>query len=193
MKQQLQSIAIYCGSSQGENPAFAAAARHTGRTLAEKNIEIIYGAGNVGLMGLTADAALAAGGKVCGVIPQFLKDWEVYHDGLTEIIVTETMHQRKQIMVNRADAFIALPGGFGTLDELFEILTWGQLRLHAKPIGILNVAGYYDNLLAHIRGIADAGFMQPANLGWVKSADNLQELLYQMENFLQPEADKWVK
>jgi len=189
----MKSIAVYCGSSKGNNPLFIETAQQVGKTLAKRNIELIYGAGNVGLMGEIADSALAAGGKVCGIIPQFLKDWEVCHEGLTELIVTETMHERKQIMVDRSDAFIALPGGFGTLDELFEILTWGQLRLHAKPIGILNIGGYYDHLLAHIQNIADAKFMQPANLGLVIADDNLENLLAKMENFAQPTADKWVK
>jgi len=189
----MKSIAVYCGSSKGNKPLFIETAQKVGRILADKNIELIYGAGNVGLMGETADATLAAGGKVCGIIPQFLKDWEVCHEGLTELIVTETMHERKQIMVDRSDAFIAMPGGFGTLDELFEILTWGQLQLHNKPIGVLNVGGYYDHLLAHIQNIADSGFMQPANLGLVLSDDNIEGLLTKMENFVQPTADKWVK
>lgn len=189
----MKAIAVYCGSSKGNNPLFIEAAQEVGRTLAGQNIELIYGAGNVGLMGEVADAALAAGGKVCGVIPQFLKNWEVCHEDLSELIVTETMHERKQIMVDRSDAFIAMPGGFGTLDELFEILTWGQLQLHSKPVGILNVAGYYDYLLAHIQNIANAKFMQPANLNLVLSAENINELLIKMANFTPPKADKWVK
>lgn len=189
----MKSIAVYCGSSKGNNPLFIETAQQLGKTLANRNIELIYGAGNVGLMGEIADAALAAGGKVCGIIPQFLKDWEVCHEGLTELIVTENMHQRKQIIVDRSDAFIALPGGFGTLDELFEILTWGQLKLHAKPVGILNIDGYYDHLIAHIQNIADSKFMQAANLALVIVDDDLERLLEKMENFAQPKADKWVK
>jgi uncharacterized protein (TIGR00730 family) len=189
----MKSIAVYCGSSKGNNPLFIETAQQLGKTLANRNIELIYGAGNVGLMGEVADAALAAEGKVCGVIPQFLKNWEVCHEGLTELIVTENMHQRKQIMVDKSEGFIALPGGFGTLDELFEILTWGQLRLHSKPVGILNVGGYYDHLIAHIQNIADSKFMQPANLGLVIVDTNIESLLEKMEKFTQPAADKWVK
>lgn len=190
---KLKSIAVYCGSSRGHDPQFSLAAAQVGRAFAERNIELIYGAGNVGLMGDTADAVLAAGGKVCGVIPEFLKNREVYHNGLTELIVTETMHQRKQIMVDRSDGFLILPGGFGTLDELFEILTWGQLRLHGKPVGILNVGGYYDFILQHVQNIAAAGFMQSANAGLLLSDDDLEVLLDKMENYVQPTADKWVK
>ena len=189
----LNSVAVYCGSSRGHDPRFSDAAKLVGRTFAERNIELVYGAGNVGLMGDTADALLAAGGKVCGVIPEFLQAWEVGHTGLTELIVTETMHQRKQIMVDRSDGFLILPGGYGTLDELFEILTWGQLRLHEKPVGLLNIGGYYDFLLQHIQNIADAGFMQSANLKLLSSDDDLEMLLDKMENFVQPAADKWVK
>lgn len=189
----MKSIAIYCGSSKGHQSVFTEVARHVGRLLAERNIELIYGAGNVGLMGEVADAALEGGAHVCGVIPDFLKKWEVYHPNLPELIVTETMHQRKQIMVDRSDGFIALPGGFGTLDELFEILTWGQLRLHSKPIGILNVGGYYDHLIEHVQNIAEAGFMQPTNLGLLLVDEDIERLLEKMENFTQPVADKWVK
>ncbi len=189
----MKSIAIYCGSSKGNNPLFIETAQQLGKTLANRNIELIYGAGNVGLMGEVADAALAKGGKVCGIIPQFLKNWEVCHEGLTELIVTENMHQRKQIMVDRSEGFIALPGGFGTLDELFEILTWRQLRLHAKPVGILNIGGYYDHLIAHIQNIADSKFMQAANLDLVIVDTNIESLLEKMEKFTQPAADKWVK
>lgn len=189
----MNSIAVYCGSSKGNNPLFIEQAQKVGKLFAERGIELIYGAGNVGLMGEVADAALAGGGRVCGVIPEFLKNWEVYHPGLDELIVTETMHQRKQIMVDRSEGFIILPGGFGTLDELFEILTWGQLRLHKKPVGILNVGGYYDFLLQHIQNIADSKFMQPTNLGLVLSDDSIEGLLEKMENYQQPVADKWVK
>ena len=189
----MKSIAVYCGSSKGNNPLFIETAQQLGKTLANRNIELIYGAGNVGLMGEVADAALAEKGKVCGIIPQFLKNWEVCHEGLTELIITENMHQRKQIMVDRSEGFIALPGGFGTLDELFEILTWGQLRLHAKPVGILNIGGYYDHLIAHIQNIADSKFMQAANLDLVIVDTNIESLLEKMEKFTQPAADKWVK
>lgn len=190
---RFKSIAVYCGSSKGSNPKFTEEARNIGRLLAEKSIEIVYGAGNVGLMGEVADAALENQGKVCGIIPEFLQNWEVYHSNLTELIVTETMHERKEKMADRADGFIILPGGFGTLDELFEILTWGQLRLHKKPIGILNVDGYYDFLLQHINNIAAQKFMQETNLGLVLSDDNVVELLKKMEKYDAPIADKWVK
>jgi len=189
----MKSIAIYCGSSKGHDPIYAQAAQRTGELFAAREIELIYGAGNVGLMGEVADAALAKGGKVCGIIPEFLKNWEVYHRGITELIVTETMHQRKQIMADRSEGFIALPGGFGTLDELFEIATWGQLRLHAKPIGILNVNGYYDGILAHMKHMTETGFLKLENKNMIAVSDNIEDLLAQMSNMDFKATDKWIK
>ncbi|WP_295647183.1 TIGR00730 family Rossman fold protein [uncultured Methylibium sp.] len=153
------SLCVYCGSRVGLDDAHAAAARALGRIVGGRGWRLVYGGGSVGLMGVAADAALAAGAEVVGVIPQSLVAREVEHRDLTELIVVETMHQRKQAMAERADAFIALPGGIGTLEELFEVWTWRQLGYHDQPIGLLNTAGYYDPLLAFMRRSVDAGFV----------------------------------
>jgi uncharacterized protein (TIGR00730 family) len=176
----MQSICVFCGSNVGVHPTYAEIAWLVGNTFAERGIRLVYGAGNVGLMGIMADAALEGGGQVLGVIPDFLKAKEVCHTGLTELVVTQTMHQRKQIMEENADGFIVLPGGFGTLDEFFEILTWRQLHLHNKPIGLLNVEGYYDHLLAHIKTMWKEGYLRETNLDLVTVANNLEELLEKM-------------
>lgn len=156
----MKSIAVFCGSSPGLNPAYTEATKVLGEIMAEQGITLVYGAGNVGLMGVVADAALSKNGKVIGTIPQFLVDKEVAHYGITELIITETMHERKQKMVDVAEGIIVLPGGIGTLDEFFEMFTWQQLGLHDKPIGILNVNGYYDHILAHIQHMVKEGFLK---------------------------------
>ncbi|MBI1226789.1 MAG: TIGR00730 family Rossman fold protein [Bacteroidetes bacterium] len=189
---KLKSIAVFCGSSSGNDPIFSAAAIEIGQTFAAQNIQTIYGAGNIGLMGILADAALAAGGKVLGVIPDFLKKKEVCHTGLTELIVTKTMHERKQIMAERSDGFLILPGGFGTLDEFFEILTWRQLRLHKKPIGLLDIGGYYQHLLAHVQLMFQKGLLKEANMALFEVADNLPELLEKMSKAQNLSEEKWL-
>ncbi len=157
---KIKSVCVFCGSRVGDNPAYALAASHLGTLLASKNIQLVYGAGNIGLMGVVADACLAANGKVVGVIPTKLVEKEVAHKGLTELIVVESMHERKALMATKSDAFVALPGGFGTCDELFEILTWAQLGIHHKPIGILNTDGFFNPLLAWIDQMIDQGFVK---------------------------------
>jgi uncharacterized protein (TIGR00730 family) len=189
---KLKSISVFCGANKGFDPAYAAAAREIGQTFAQQGILTVYGAGNVGLMGVLADAALKAGGEVLGVIPDFLQKKEVCHTGLTELIVTHTMHERKQIMAERSDGFIILPGGFGTLDEFFEILTWRQLRLHSKPIGILDIGGFYQHLLAHVRQMWEMGLLREANLQLFCVADNLPELLEKMAIPVNIAEDKWL-
>lgn len=159
----MNTICVYCGSSPGRDPAYAAAAHAVGRLLAETGRTLVYGGGHVGLMGAVADAALATGGKVIGVIPRALEEKELAHDGLTELRVVGSMHERKAIMADLADGFLALPGGLGTLEELFETWTWGQLGLHAKPYGLLNVAGFYDPLLALVDHMVDERFVGPAH------------------------------
>src|SRR5438270_7385359 len=144
----MKRVCVFCGSKSGGRPVFADTTRQFGATLAARGYELVFGAGHVGLMGVLADAVLAAGGKALGVIPQSLVDRELAHGSLTELQIVETMHQRKALMADLSDAFVALPGGFGTGDELFEILTWAQLGIHSKPIGLLNVAGYFDPMLA---------------------------------------------
>ena len=189
----LKSIAVFCGSSAGHDPMYAQTAARVGKTLAQREIELIYGAGNVGLMGILADAALENRGRVFGVIPEFLKNYEVCHSGLTRLEVTQTMHERKRIMADAADAFVVLPGGFGTMDEFFEILTWRQLHLHDCPIGILNVNGFFDPLLAQIHQMVEAGFVRPENLDLFAVETDFSQLLERMEREAprQP-GGKWV-
>ena len=161
MPAKIESISVFCGSRCGDNPIFSSAASQLGTLIANKKIKLIYGAGNIGLMGVIADACLAASGHVIGVIPTKLVDKEVAHKGLTEIFIVDSMHQRKALMASKSDAFIALPGGFGTCDELFEILTWAQLGIHHNPIGILNTEGFFDPLLAWIDQMIEHGFVKP--------------------------------
>lgn len=157
----MRSIAVFCGSSSGIDPAFVRDARDLGKGLAERGITLVYGGGCIGLMGHLADSTLLAGGKVVGVMPRSLLEREVAHMGLTELIVTETMHERKAAMADRAQAFIALPGGFGTFDELFEILTWAQLGIHSRPIGLLNTAGFFTPMLAWLeQSVVEQGFVK---------------------------------
>jgi uncharacterized protein (TIGR00730 family) len=155
------SICVYCGSSANVAQSYKDAAVHLGREAGERGVEIIYGGGRVGLMGLVADAAIAAGGRVTGIIPSHILEMEVAHQMLTELIIVENMHQRKMMMFERSDAFVILPGGLGTLDEAFEILTWKQLGLHHKPIIVANIDGYWDGLLALVRHGVDEGFIRP--------------------------------
>lgn len=153
-------ICVFCGSRTGTDPVFADHARQLGRTLVDRGSELVFGAGHVGLMGVVADAVLDAGGRAIGVIPQALVDRELAHPRLTSLRVVHTMHERKALMADLSDAFIALPGGYGTADELFEITTWKQLQIHRKPIGLLNVAGFFDPLIAWVDHAVAAGFIQ---------------------------------
>ena len=173
----IRAICVFCGSSAGADPAYMAAASAFGRLLATHDITVIYGGARIGTMGAVADGALAAGGRVVGVMPQRLVDREVAHQGLTELHVVDTMHTRKALMAERADAFVALPGGFGTYDELFEILTWAQIGLHQKPVGVLNVAEFYTPLLTFLRQGVTAGFVQPRHLEMLQSDADPQTLL----------------
>jgi hypothetical protein len=179
-------INVFCGSSHGDDPVHAEAARALGRGLAERGIGVVYGGGRVGLMGEVAEAALAAGGQVYGVIPQKLRDLEVGHTGLTELFVVDSMHARKMLMASLSDAFIALPGGFGTLEELFEVVTWCQIGYHQKPVGLLNVAGYYDPLLTFVDHAAAAGFIRPQYRPILQHAADLDTLLDQLANVQLP-------
>lgn len=156
----LQSVCVFCGSQPGARPQYVEAARNLGAYLAQQRIDLVYGGGHIGMMGAVADAALAHGGRVIGVIPEHLMRPEVAHQRLTELRVVDTMHTRKRTMAERADAFIVLPGGYGTLEEMFEMVTWLQLKLHAKPVGVLNVAGFFDRLLDFIRHAADERFIR---------------------------------
>jgi uncharacterized protein (TIGR00730 family) len=188
----MQSICVFCGSNTGANPRYTTEAQNLGKMLAERGIRLVYGAGNIGLMGIIADAALDAGGEVIGVIPYFLKVKEVCHTGLTELYVTKTMHQRKEILADLSDGFIAMPGGFGTMDELCEILTWAQLGLHSHPIGLLNVEGYYDHLIQLFDKMADDKFLHPKNRSLVISDTEPAALLQKMADFSPPDVEKWL-
>jgi len=155
----IHSLAVFCGSKSGNNPLFEEAAKELGRLLARKGITLIYGGGNKGIMGAIANSVLHGKGKVVGIIPEILKEWEAHHEGITELIVVENMHIRKKMLYERCDAALILPGGFGTLDELFEMLTWNQLNIHDKKIFILNTAGFYDHLIAHYKKMETEGFL----------------------------------
>jgi uncharacterized protein (TIGR00730 family) len=155
----VQSVAVFCGSNNGNNPLYEQQAQQLGRLLGANNITMIYGGGNKGLMGVVANGVLAEGGVVIGIIPQLLTSWERQHNGITELIVVEDMHVRKRMLYEKSDAAIILPGGFGTMDELFEILTWNQLSIHNKPVFILNSGGFYDALLQHMNIMQQEGFL----------------------------------
>jgi uncharacterized protein (TIGR00730 family) len=159
----LHRLCVFCGSQLGVRPVYADAARELGRAMASRNVELVYGGGHIGLMGVVADAILDAGGRAIGVIPQALVERELAHEGLTELHVTAGMHERKALMAGLSDAFVALPGGFGTADEWFEILTWAQLKLHAKPVGLLDVDGFFDPLLAWIDRTVTEGFVKSSH------------------------------
>lgn len=178
----IRSVCVYCGSSNFVDEAYKQAAKQTGHLLATAGLEIVYGGGNVGLMGITADAALAAGGRVIGIIPDHIQKFEVDHTGLTELHVVDSMHTRKRMMVERSDAFIVLPGGIGTLDEMFEIITWRQLQLHAKPVLIVNINGFWDPLLALMDHMQATGFMRKPNLPGASS--QLYQIVNDVESIL---------
>lgn len=173
----LRSICVFCGASPGANPVYAEAAAALGRELAQRGMTLVYGGGEVGLMGVVADAALAAGGEVIGVIPQALQDSEIGHRGLTRLEVVEGMHARKARMAELADAFIALPGGLGTLEELFEVWTWGQLGYHGKPLGLLEVNGFYAKLIGFLDHLVDERFVRSQHRGMLQVRETPQDLL----------------
>jgi len=176
MNQISKSVAVFCASAEGVNPAYRAAAEDLGRALAERGIGLIYGGAKVGLMGAVADAAMAAGGHVVGVIPHVLVDLEVSHEGISELHVVDTMHTRKALMAEKANAFVALPGGFGTFEELFEVLAWQTLKLHAKPVVLLNVAGFYDTMLEFLQVCEREGMLR-GNLKCLLVAKTVDEAL----------------
>jgi len=181
MRMRLQRICVFCGSSVGSRPAYVEAAHELGRRLAERGLGVVFGGGKVGLMGVLADAALAAGGEAIGVIPEAMVAREIAHQGLTELRVVRSMHERKTLMADLADAFIALPGGYGTFEEFFEAVTWTQLGIHSKPCGLLNVAGYYDALLALLDRAVSDGFIREANRSLIVDASDVQTLLEKLE------------
>jgi len=188
----MQRICVFCGSSSGKGESYLQAARQVGRLLCERGIELVYGGGNVGLMGALADACLAQGGRVIGVIPQLLVDKEVAHQGLTELHVVQTMHERKALMADLAGAFLALPGGYGTWDELCEVLTWSQIGIQRKPNALLNVNGYYDPLLAMVDRAAAEGFLLDVNRELLLTGADPARLLDRLETYVMPVVDKWM-
>lgn len=179
----MKRVAVYCGSATPTDPVYIESARNVGRSLAERGIGIVYGGGKLGLMGAVADSALAAGGEVIGVIPQALVSAEVAHRGLTELHVVETMHERKALFTDLADGFVNLPGGTGTMDELWEALSWAQLGYHADPIGLLNIAGYYDKLVEFWGHMGQVGFLRPQHRGLLLVDSDLDALLAKMASF----------
>lgn len=189
----IQSILVYCGSAKGKSSVYSEAAQRLGSVLAADKIQLIYGGGSIGLMGVVADAVMKNRGEVVGVIPRFLNVKEVGHGGLTSLIEVSTMHERKAKMEEMCDAAIALPGGYGTLDELFEILTWSQLGLHKKPIGILNVNGYFNGLIAQLDTMVKEGFLSPANRRLLVESDDVTELLNLLKNFQAESGTKWLE
>jgi uncharacterized protein (TIGR00730 family) len=179
----VKSVCVYCGSSAGKRPEFAVSAEALGRELAARKIDIVYGGSRRGLMGSLADAALQAGGRVVGIIPQSLVDLEIAHRGLSELHIVHSMHERKAEMSHRADAFLILPGAWGTLDELCEALTWAQLGIHLKPCGLWNVAGYYDLLLQFLAHAVDEAFLKPEDRDLLLVSGDLHDLLTKMAEF----------
>nr|WP_294233576.1 TIGR00730 family Rossman fold protein [Prosthecobacter sp.] len=190
---RLSRICVYCGSNPGNNPAHRAAAYELGAFLASAGHGLVYGGGHVGLMGAVADGALSKGGEVIGVIPKSLMDKELGHGGVTELRVVGSMHERKQMMVDLSDGFIALPGGFGTLDELFETLTWLQLAFHDKPVGLLNVGGFFDGLIDFISHMSQNGFLKPEHAACVLVQSTPAGILEAMSSFRPPDLGKWIE
>jgi uncharacterized protein (TIGR00730 family) len=186
------SLCVYCGSSSGKHPEYVAMARDFGTELARRGITLVYGGGKVGLMGTLADAVLAAGGKAIGVIPRQLVEREVAHPGLTEMHVVETMHQRKTRMFELSHAFVALPGGFGTMDEMFEMLTWAQLGLHRYPCAFLDVRGYYAQLRAMMDHMVSEGFVRAEHREWIWFGDNMEKLFDWMTHHQGGHTPKWI-
>jgi uncharacterized protein (TIGR00730 family) len=189
---KLQNLCIYCGSSPGNRPEYVAEARCFGRTLVEQDIGLVYGGASIGLMGVVADTVLAAGGTVTGVIPRALLRKEVVHHGLTELVITESMHARKAKMAQLADAFVALPGGIGTFEELFEIWTWAQLGFHRKPCALFNPRGYFDPLVQFLDHAVEEGFLKPVHRSMLLVSDSPENLLEALRSYRPPVIDKWV-
>lgn len=188
----LNWLCVFCGSRRGQRPQYQHTAGTFGELLASYGIGLVYGGSSLGVMAAAADGALAAGGKVVGVIPEHLRDREPPRTDLTELVVVDTMHERKTIMFDRADGFVALPGGLGTMEELFEILTWSQLGLHAKPVGLLNVGGYFSKLIGFLDHTVEEGFVAPAHRDLLLHDDDPERLLRRLREFRPPETGGWL-
>ena len=187
----MKNIGVFCGSNSGNCIEFKNYAYQLGQKLAEQNIGLVYGGAKVGLMGTVANGVLENGGRVTGVLPHFLKEKELAHEGLNEIVLVETMHQRKAKMYELSDGIIVLPGGFGTLDEMFEFLTWGQLALHKKPTGLLNTNGYYNHLMSFINTTIENGFVKDEYRKMLLISEDIDDLLEQMKGYVPKTNDKW--
>lgn len=188
----MKSIVVFCGASHGIHPEFEEQAHLLGKTMAQRGIRLVYGGAKVGLMGAVASGCLEYGGTVVGVLPHFLRTKEVAHEELSELHLVDTMHERKLKMHELSDAVVTLPGGFGTMEEMFEMLTWAQLGLHTKPIGILNTHGYYDGLQSLTRTMVAQGFLKQLNADMLLYDTTIDGLLSQMEHYVAPEAPKWI-
>lgn len=188
----MRRVCVYCGSNSGLRPVYAEAARDLAATLVRHELELVYGGADKGIMGVIADEVLALGGKVHGVIPQMLIDKELAHQALTELHVVSSMHARKSMMAALSDGFIAMPGGFGTLEEIIEIITWGQLRFHDKPCGLLNVDGYFDSLLTYLDHASAEGFLRSENRRMLLSDHDAAGLIQQFERYTAPRVEKWT-
>lgn len=188
----MRRICVYCGSNNGSRPVYAAAARDLADVLVRHDLELVYGGADKGIMGVIANAVLERGGKVHGVIPQMLCDMEIAHEGLTELHVVSSMHARKTMMAALSDGFIAMPGGFGTLEEIIEIITWGQLHFHDKPCGLLNVDGFFDPLLGYLDHATSEGFLRPANRRMLLSDNDAAALINRFERYTAPHVHKWT-
>lgn len=189
----MNKICVFCGSSEGNRPTFKKAAEELAQTLSETKLDLVYGGAAVGLMGILADQVLSRGGKVYGVIPANLFSKEIPHQGLTKLYTTETMHERKKIMYDLSDGFIALPGGLGTLDELCEVLTWAQMGLHQKPVGILNTEGYYDPFLHFLDGARDSDLLRPKHRNLLLEDPHAKGLIKKMLSYSPPQERKWME
>lgn len=188
----MRRICVYCGSSSGKRPEYAAAARELADVIVRHDLELVYGGADKGIMGVLADAVLERGGKVHGVIPQFLMDKEIAHRGLTKLHVVASMHARKTMMAALSSGFIAMPGGYGTLEEIIEIITWGQLRFHDKPCGLLNVDGYFDHLLAYLDNANKEGFLRRENRDMLIVDADPVGLIRKFERYTAPRVEKWT-
>jgi uncharacterized protein (TIGR00730 family) len=188
----MKSVCVYCGSSYGAKPVYAEAACGFGRALVDAGIALVYGGGKVGLMGVIADAVMEAGGRAIGVIPELLVNKEVGHNGLTELHVVPDMHQRKKMMADLSDAFVAMPGGAGTFEELFEVYTWAQLGYHQKPVALLNIDGYYDPLIAMLAHTVEEGFMRQTYLDILQVEAEPAALIARLKAYQPPQKDKWA-
>ncbi|MCG8415901.1 MAG: TIGR00730 family Rossman fold protein [Pseudomonadales bacterium] len=188
----MKSVCVYCGSAAGASEEFIVAARDLGKELAQRGLRLVYGGASIGLMGAVADSVMAAGGSVTGVLPRNLFRTEVPHEGLTEMIHVDSMHERKAKMADLADAFIALPGGLGTIEELFEILTWSQLKIHQKPCAVLNVSGYYDQLIGFLDHCVEQKFIRPAHREMMILDKDPAKLLDQCESYQALDVQKWI-